>query len=121
MAEVSGNVVMLDDGTGYVLWEALGNGDNGKPVAVGRFTDKTVQVVGTFGDGGDVDMKGDNSTATFGATYGALHDPQGNAISIGDTDPLLISESPRYIAPDVAAGDGTTDLDVYVFFAVKGV
>lgn len=117
MAVRDGKVAMQDDKTVIVTWTGLLNGDTGKPVNIARFPDKTIQVTGTFGAGGDVDMQGSNLTTPV---WGQLHDaPGGTIISIGDNLPLTIAESPLLIRPDVAGGDGTTDLTVTIVAVVR--
>jgi hypothetical protein len=105
-----------NDGLVIPLWQTMLNGDTGSGVKIGRYPDKTVQVVGTFGVGGTVAIEGSND----GTNWGALHDPQGTAIAIQDLEPILIAESPLYIRPNVTAGTGSTDLDVYIVAVAKG-
>ncbi len=109
-------VVVNSDKTVRIFWENLVNGDTGAPVLVARYPDKTVQVIGTFGSGGDVDIDGSPDNTT----WGQLTDPQGTVISIQDNLPLVIAESPLWIRPEVTAGDGTTDLDVTIIAVARG-
>ncbi len=103
-------VTVREDKTVRIFWENLVNGDTGEPVNLPRYPDKTVQIVGNFSGTADVDMDGSPDDST----YGALHDLQGSEISIGDSKPVLIAESTEWIRPDVASGDGDTDLDVTI-------
>ena len=91
-----------------VVWAALANGDTGSPMEGVDFADRTVQIGGTFGAGGSVTLEGSND----GTTYFALTDPQGNAITKTTAALEVIEEGPRYIRPNVTAGDGTTSLTV---------
>ena len=119
MAVRAGTVTVQDDKTVVVEWTGLLNGDTGAPVAVGRYPDKTIQVTGTFSVGGDVDMEGTNQDLGS-EVWGQLHDPQGALISIGDNIPLVISESPQLIRPNIAGGDGSTDLVVRILTVARG-
>ncbi len=118
MATITPTVTVFDDKTFLAKWEGCGNGDVGAPVELGRFADKTVHVFGTFGAGGDVDIQGSNDEAVASGSWGQCHDPTGTAISIGDTNPLVVAENPLNIRPSVS-GDGTTDLTVVIFGAMR--
>ncbi len=95
--------------------------DTGAWVAMARYADKTIQVIGTFGASVDVDIQGSNELAPGALEFGQLSDPQGVSLSIGDVDPIVIAETPRVIRPIVTAGDGTTNLTVIIVGPVKGV
>lgn len=101
-----------------VAWTGLLNGDTGAPVEIAKYPDKTIQVVGDFGTGGTITMEGSNDGGT---TWGVLHDPQGADFAIQNNEPQVIAESPLQLRPDVSAGNGSTDLDVYVVAIAKGV
>jgi hypothetical protein len=115
-------MIVQDDKTVIIEWTGLLNGDTGAPVAAGRWPDKTVQVTGVFHttSGGDVDMEGTNEDLGS-EVWGQLHDPQGVLISIGDVVPLVISESPNLIRPNIAGGDAGTDLTVRILAVARGV
>lgn len=93
------------------VWTGLLNGDTGTPVEGVDFADQTVQVGGTFGVGGSVTLEGSNDNATFFA----LTDPQGNAITKTGAALEVIEEAPRYVRPNVTAGDGSTSLTVTIW------
>ena len=96
------------------------HGDTGAAVEVGRYSDKTVQVTGTFGTGGDVDMQGSNLAAPDTADWGQLNDVTGTPISMGNVNPVTVLDNTLFMRPDVSAGDGTTDLTVTVICVVRG-
>ncbi len=100
-------------------WTGLLNGDDGSLIRLGKWADKTVQVLGTVGVGGVVQIQGRNLT---GGAWGQCHDPQGTLIAIAgdDNDPIVIAESPLEMRPFISAGDGTTDLDVHIVTVAKG-
>ena len=91
-----------------VTWSGLLNGDTGSPVDWVDFMDRCFQVTGTFGSGGSVTVQGSND----GTVWGALNDPQGNALTFTSSRLEQALELPRYVRPSVTAGDGTTDLVV---------
>jgi hypothetical protein len=95
-----------------ILWENLVNGDTGKPVPCWMYADKSIQVIGTFGSGGTCTIQGSNMDAT--PTWATLVDPQGNALAITGAKTEAILENTYQIRPNVTAGDGSTDLDVYL-------
>lgn len=111
MATRSGVTTTPHRGNRQVLWEGLLNGDSGDAQQVGQMSDKSVQVVGTFGTGGSINIEGSND----GTNWEILVDPQGNALTFTSAALEQILENPRYIRPNVTAGDGTTDLDVYLY------
>lgn len=104
-----------------MLWTGLVNGDSGAPIEVSNLPDKCVHVYGTFGSGGSVTLYGSNNPADLvlepgagGATWVALTDPQGNAITKTALSIEQILENPLFMACKVTAGDGTTSLSVAV-------
>lgn len=94
-----------------ITWTPLANGDTGSPVIEAEFSDRTVQVTGTFGVGGSVTLEGSND----GVNFVALTDPQGNAITKTAAAIEAVQEGPKYMRPNVTAGDGTTALTVTIF------
>jgi hypothetical protein len=94
-----------------ITWTGLLNGDTGSPVEGVDYSDRTVQISGTFGTGGSVTVEGSND----GSNYLALTDPQGNAITKTAAALEVIEEGPRYGRPNVTAGDGSTSLTVTVW------
>lgn len=95
-----------------VLWEGLANGDVGASIPINylHYADRCVQVVGTFGSGGSVSMKGSND----GSTFATLTTPADAAVTFTATGLKQLLENPANLRPEVTAGDGTTDLDVYL-------
>lgn len=91
-----------------VTWPAMANGDDGQPIELANFADRSVQTTGTFGTGGSVRIEG----SINGTDYAPLTDPQGNNLDINTSKIEAISEVVRYIRPRVTAGDGTTSVNV---------
>jgi hypothetical protein len=92
-------------------WSGLLNGDDGGALSLPNFTDRTVQIFGTFGTGGTISIQG----SLDGTNWVILTDPQGNAITKTAAAIESISEATPYIRPIVTAGDGTTSLSVLLF------
>lgn len=88
-------------------WSALLAGDDGEPVRLAVFSDRSVQVSGTFG-GASVTIGGSND----GVTYHALTDTAGDALSVTAACLKQIVELPIWIKPRIFGGDGTTNLTV---------
>lgn len=94
------------------VYEALTTtNDNGAPMKFSEWADRTIQVVGTFGAGGNLQWQGSNDG---GVTWAPLTDPQGNALDITTAKIETIMEITELARPLLTAGDGTTDLDVFV-------
>lgn len=111
MATIIGSGEVL--GGGYIRhrWESLGNGDDGAAATSGMFADRSIQVTGTFGSGGEVVIEGSNDG---GSNYETLTDAFGGTLSITSASLLTVMQFVQLIRPRVIAGDGTTDLNVYL-------
>lgn len=94
-----------------IQWSGLLNGDSGDPYTIPGYSDRSIQVQGTFGTGGSISLEGSND----GTNYIVLTDPQGNAITKTSAAIEAVTELPRYIRPRVTAGDGTTNLVASLF------
>lgn len=89
-------------------WTPLLNTDTGNPFENPGSSDRSVQVTGTFGVGGSVQIEGSND----GTNWSILTDPQGNNLTFTSSKIEAVSELTRYIRPNVTAGDGSTSLTV---------
>lgn len=91
-------------------WTGLTNAttDVGEALEMPGFADRSIQVHGTFGTGGNCKIEGSND----GTNYYVLTDPQGNALDVTAAKIEQVSEITRYIRPRISAGDGTTSLTV---------
>lgn len=89
-------------------WAGMAVGDDGERIELANFADRSVQVTGVFGAGGNVRIEG----SLDGVNYAPLTDPQGNNLDINAAKIEAITEIVRYIRPRVTAGDGTTLLTV---------
>jgi len=114
MATIAPTVTPVGENTYEFLYETLTTtNDRGAPIPE-RFmdyADRSVQVFGTFGAGGNLRIEGSNDDGT---TYAVLSDPQGNALNISAAKVESITEVTLMTRPFVSAGDGTTDLDVVI-------
>jgi hypothetical protein len=71
--------------------------------------DRSVQLTGTLGTGGQAPIEG----SMDGSTWGAVHDPAGNAIVLNTIGMVAqIVEAVRYVRPGTTAGDSNTNLSV---------
>lgn len=84
--------------------------DSGEPVALANFADRTVQIFGTFGAGGNVKIEG----SLDGTNWALLNDANGNALDVTAAKIEAVLEATRYIRPRVTAGDVTTSLTVFI-------
>lgn len=98
-----------------ITWSGLLNTDSGEAVTFGVYTDRSVQVVGTFGTGGTVTMQGSNDNTNFVA----LSDARGAALAINTARIEQIEDLSYSIKPVITAGDGTTNLKVVLFARCK--
>jgi len=97
-----------------VQWTNLGNGDTGQPFVTPYVLEKSIQVKGTFGAGGNCRIEGSNDVTS--PTWAALNDSFGTALNITAAKISLILENTNQIRPNITAGDGTTDLTVTILF-----
>jgi hypothetical protein len=93
-----------------VVWPGLVNGEAGDPIGpdLDLWSDRSVQVNGTFGTSGTVVWEGSND----GVNYYTLSAPQGTSLSFTSAALKQVLEGVLYARPRVAAGDGTTNIIV---------
>lgn len=96
-------------------WPAMTNGDEGEAIELANFADRSVQVFGDFGTGGNVRIEG----SLDGINYAPLTDPQGNNLDINTAKIEAIVELVRWIRPRITAGDGSTSLTVTMLLKGK--
>lgn len=106
MATVGFNREIVSGGKGHVYSWLLGVSDDGVPIEVVNFADRSVQVEGSFG-GASVSIEGSND----GLNYRTLTDPQGNDLLISTAKIEMITEVTRFLRPRVISGT-TTSLTV---------
>lgn len=93
-----------------ITWANLAENDTGSQLEMTGSADRSVQVTGTFGSGGNLRIQGSND----GSNWNTLTDPQGNDINITSSKIEQITEVTRFIRPNVTAGDGTTSLTISI-------
>lgn len=89
-----------------ISWSGLLNTDDGAPVDMVAYADRSVQVTGTFGTGGNCRIEG----SIDGTTYATLTDPQGNVLDFSTAKIEAVTELVRFIRPRITGGDGSTNL-----------
>lgn len=92
-------------------WTGLLNGDTGSLVNINEYGDRSVQVTGTFGLGGSVNVEGNLD----GANNSILRAPDSSALTFTAAGLKQILETSLNIRPNVTAGDGTTSLVVTLY------
>lgn len=88
-------------------WSGLLANDDGEPVRLAVYSDRSIQIAGNFG-GASITIGGSND----GVEYHALTDAQGNPLTLTATGLKQIIELPVFIKPRVFGGNGSTDLKV---------
>lgn len=83
-----------------VVWTPVTEADTCTPVSMPELSDKSVQVLGTFG-GSTTAVHGSNDGGT---TYAALNDPTGTAIAITSAKIKAVLENTEYVKPVVTGG-----------------
>lgn len=99
---------------GYkVVWASVAAADVplATPSNLSVFTDRTIQVDGTF-DSVTVVLKGSND----GTNYVALTDPQGNSISKTSAAIEQVEEATIFVKPTHSGGGGSQSYTVTMFF-----
>ena len=94
--------------TGFVA-----SGDVGTGVEWGSYSDRSVQVLGTFAGGISIDIEGSNDGGT---TWTVLTDPQGNALTFTTARLEQITELTHKVRCRATAGAGGAAVDVHMLF-----
>ena len=92
-------------------WVGLANGDDGAPIDMREFYDRSVQVSGTFGAGGTCVIEG----TLNGTDWITLTNAIGDSLSFTAGGIEFITELVWKVRPRVSAGDGSTAIDVNMF------
>jgi hypothetical protein len=85
-----------------VVWSGLLSTDVGDAFELPAWSDRSVQIEATFGDG-TLTLQGSND----GVTFYPLTDPQGNAIAKTANALEQIEEITRYVRPSFSGTTGT--------------
>lgn len=97
-----------DDTAIVATWTGLASGDDGSPLQHAPWSDRSVQVSGTFGAGGTLVLEGSND----GTNWAVLNDAFGTALNITTAGIKQITQAALYMRPRVQGGDGATSLTV---------
>lgn len=101
--------VVDDRGVLLPTWGPLAAGDTTNAYEGSYFSDRSVQVVGTFG-GAHAIIQGSHD----GTNWSTINDPQGVPLDFSSAGLKQLQEITRYIRPLLTGGDGTTALTVYL-------
>lgn len=99
-------------------WAALTTSNVGQAIGSSihqfqaNYADRSVQVTGTFGVAGSVQIEGSNDG---GVTYNIMNDAFGNPLVLTSGVIKQITETAERIRPNVTGGDATTSLNVNLF------
>src|SRR3569623_227382 len=96
----------LVDIAGYTGASLTTTNADGDPVAFQGSGDRTIQIIGTFGVGGSIQLEGSND----GTTWAILSDPQGNYFVNTAAAMEVVEECPLFVRQMGTAGDVTTSL-----------
>jgi hypothetical protein len=100
-----------DESVKNVLWETLDNTNlDGGPVPFPEWSDRTVQVIGTF-DTATVTIQG---SLDGGTTWATLTDDQGADLAFTAAGLEKVAQTTGLIRPLVSSAGGSTDVDVYL-------
>lgn len=98
-------------------YPVMANGDSGAPISAvnyADYSDRSVQVIGTFGAGGNLKVEGTNEVTP--TIYLTLNNAQSGALDIAAAGIKQVIENTLVTRPRVSAGDGTTALLVNILF-----
>ncbi len=94
------------------LWETVTSGDTCAPVKMPYLDDATIYSFGTFSGAASVALHGspqvENPTLFVALTSNSL------AIAHTAAAASVVDQNATYYKPVVSAGDGSTDLDIYI-------
>ncbi len=96
-----------DGSTLQIIWTPVTEADTCAPVEFPECSDKSIQVLGTFG-GASVALNGSNNNGT---TFAPLSDPGGTVIAITSAKIKAVLENTQQIQP-VASGGTSQSLTI---------
>lgn len=108
MATRAGKHEWIAKGVCKSTWTGLLNGDDGSFLDASMLPDKTVEITGTFGAGGTVQIQDGNGHV--------LNDSrgEGNGATFTSADTRTLTENPQKMRPVITGGDGATSLTVVI-------
>jgi hypothetical protein len=102
MAVVTPNGASEDGKTYRAIWENVAPGDTCAPFQLPGHPDKTLQVFGSFAGSAVITLEGTCENAP--ANYSALHDDNGDAISVAAAGVVCIKENVNWYKPVITSG-----------------
>ena len=119
MATVARTSTYIGPNAERVVWTPLTTTNaDGDPYSGNCDDVRCIQVFGTFGAGGSVQLEG--SLQATPTVWHILNDPQGNALVFTSGRIERVEENILHLRPFITAGDGTTSLTVIVTRALAG-
>ncbi len=101
------------DGSTYIVtWTPVTSADTCGPTSMPEYTDRSVQVSGTF-DSASVAIHGSNNG---GVSFVAMNDPTSTVIAITSAAIKAILENSDQIKPVITGGSGSQSLTVSILF-----
>lgn len=121
MIQVPWQEIPLEAGalTRLICWPDMKSGNAGLPYLCPQYAEKTIQVVGQFSSGGQIDMKGTLMSDSAEAYWSLLSDSLGSPLQIMDSELRAIAGGAVYIMPCVSGSIGTK-LSVYLLLSSFG-
>lgn len=103
------------NGVDYISWIGLTTDDTGEPLEASAHSDKTFQVLGSFGSNATVTLQGSNvaSPSTNDDDWVTLTDTTETALALTSAGGGVILQNYRWIRPKVTSGT-SPDLDIYI-------
>jgi hypothetical protein len=98
------------EGVWQCEWESLLTGETGDMASLSKWPVKSIQISGTAGAGGSINVQGSND----GTNWASLQDALGNGLATAAPGIYSIEQNTKFIRPAVVSGDGTTDLKVVI-------
>jgi hypothetical protein len=95
-------------------WTGGGNGQTGSALVLPNFPDRSVEITGTLGTGGNCTIQGSMNPDAANAVFGVLHDPQGGNLLLNAVGMIEAILEPSYLIRPVIGGDANTLLDVWL-------
>ena len=114
MAEVKLLADKVNNDRRLAYWLDMQNGDVGEPADWAYLPDNTATAYGhPWGSGGSVSLFGSNDGNNWHQLFKTDHTMP---CTWTQDNMIIILERPRFIRPQVTAGDGNTLIDVHIMF-----
>ena len=100
----------LQEGVWRTEWTSLLTGETGDKADLSKWPTKSIQISGTVGAGGSVNVQGSND----GVNWFSLKDAFGASLATAAVGIYTIDQNTQHIRPAVVSGDGTTNIKVVI-------